>query len=91
MELTKEAIEQKIKDLVLETQTFARNAQAEVNAIQQALQNKIRESQKSVDNLEGKIAGYQELLKEMYPSAEAKQPEPTPEAGPEVPDEKKSE
>ena len=67
MTLSKEDLQNKIKASQEELMVFARNAQAEVNALQGALQTKIRESQKAVDNLDGKIAGYQELLNQLYP------------------------
>lgn len=68
MELTKESLESKIKETQQEIVTFARSAQDEVNALQQALQVKVRESQKHVDNLEGKLASYQELLSQFAPN-----------------------
>jgi len=77
MELSVTELKQKVEELKQEIPLYARNAQAEINSIQQALQNKIRESQKHIDNLEGKLEGYVELSKFLQgPEAPDGGPEP---------------
>lgn len=73
MELTTKELEDKIKVTREEMTVYARNAQAEINGIQQALQNKVREAQKTVDNYEGKLQTFVELLNQASPKPETPQ------------------
>jgi hypothetical protein len=75
MELTAEQLEKDENALRDEIVIYARNAQAEINAIQQALQNKMREAQKHVDNLEGKLEFIQKLRADASPKTDGSEQE----------------
>jgi len=69
MELTKESLEAKIAATQEEIKDYATKQQAEISQMQQDLQSKVRSAQKGIDNLEGKLSSYQELLAQVQPDA----------------------